>query len=557
MEIKKIYKALILTLLTSLCSAQAEKKALKSVKSPVPSFEFADQLQEQEAQLAENPMLKRFAKERTKYLSDPYCPSYHFVNPEGRMNDPNGLCFWQGRWHLFYQAYPPETDRTHWGHAVSTDLVHWRDLPYAIYPDIEKSSYSGNTLVEQDRVIAMYHGVGAGSMIATATDPLLLNWEKSAANPVIPMFRGARGEAARRRGPDGSPLPYRIHDPFLWRKGDFYYAITSGTLPAEGKRQYRANFLHRSDDLKTWEYLHPFDEGDRFTLVGDDGACPYFLPIGKRYMLATFSHQSGSQYLLGDYDKQRDKFVVSSHGRFTFNASRPSALHAPSVAPSPSGDGSLIAIFNMNAQNMGYPAFRQVMSLPRRLWLEGSDDLRVAPAGEIESLRGKHQSLQPMTLPANKEVVLDDIKGNAMEIKVVIAKPRTSMFELCVLRSPNKEEYTRIMYYPNRGLLNQRRFGRSGPQEGLLSIDSSYSTTSDRVMCRAPETGPVQLDNGEDLTLRVFIDRSVVEVFANDKQCLAIRVFPKRADSIGVSLRSQGQETQVKSLDAWEMKSIW
>ena len=71
MEIKKIYKALILTLLTSLCSAQAEKKALKSVKSPVPSFEFSDQLQEQEAQLAENPMLERFAKERAKYLSDP------------------------------------------------------------------------------------------------------------------------------------------------------------------------------------------------------------------------------------------------------------------------------------------------------------------------------------------------------------------------------------------------------------------------------------------------------------------------------------------------------
>ena len=61
-------------------------------------------------------------------------PKYHYVNPEGNLNDPNGLCFWQGNWHLFYQAYPPEDTRQHWGHAVSKDLIHWRDLPYAIYP---------------------------------------------------------------------------------------------------------------------------------------------------------------------------------------------------------------------------------------------------------------------------------------------------------------------------------------------------------------------------------------------------------------------------------------
>ena len=109
---------------------------------------------------------------------DPYRPIYHYVNPEGTLNDPNGLCFWQGRWHLFYQAYPPEDPRQHWGHAVSDDLIHWRDLPLAIYPNPEDRCYSGATLVEKDRVIAMYHGTRVGNMVAVSSDPLLLNWMK-------------------------------------------------------------------------------------------------------------------------------------------------------------------------------------------------------------------------------------------------------------------------------------------------------------------------------------------------------------------------------------------
>jgi beta-fructofuranosidase len=83
----------------------------------------------------------RFAASRQRLAADRYRPAYHFVSPESQLNDPNGLCFWQGRWHLFYQGYPPDEfpapadlakRRQHWGHAVSEDLVHWRDLPYAI-----------------------------------------------------------------------------------------------------------------------------------------------------------------------------------------------------------------------------------------------------------------------------------------------------------------------------------------------------------------------------------------------------------------------------------------
>ena len=111
--------------------------------SKVPHPVFPVTLREQEEALERDPVMKRFAESRRAYACDPYRPAYHFVSPESWMNDPHGLCLWQGRWHLFYQAFPPEEFPTaatlwephhHWGHAVSDDLIHWRDLPYAVYP---------------------------------------------------------------------------------------------------------------------------------------------------------------------------------------------------------------------------------------------------------------------------------------------------------------------------------------------------------------------------------------------------------------------------------------
>ena len=79
--------------------------------SRAPRFAFADTLEEQEHQLRRNPLLRRMREARLAKADDPHRPLYHFVNPEYALNDPNGLCFWQGRWHLFYQARPPEDRR--------------------------------------------------------------------------------------------------------------------------------------------------------------------------------------------------------------------------------------------------------------------------------------------------------------------------------------------------------------------------------------------------------------------------------------------------------------
>ncbi|MCX6327817.1 MAG: GH32 C-terminal domain-containing protein [Bacteroidia bacterium] len=94
-------------------------------------------------------------------------------------------------------------------------------------------------------------------------------------------------------------------------------------------------------------------------------------------------------------------------------------------------------------------------------------------------------------------------------------------------------------------------------RESLITIESSFSSLYPDVRQRGPETGSFVLKRDETLKLRIFIDKSVVEVFANGKQCVAVRVYPSRDDSIGFSIRSQGQESELKSLEAWQMKSIY
>lgn len=529
------------------CFAQSQDK---DYTSKVPQYNFDSILCNQELQLKNNPLIIRFAESRKKFKDDKFRPIYHFVNPEGNLNDPNGLCYWKGNWHLFYQAYPPEDPRQHWGHAISKDLIHWKDLPYALYPNPEYQCYSGSTLVEKNRVIAMYHGTRAGNMVAVSEDPLLLNWKKLSGKAVIPL------------NIENSPTqPYTVFDPCIWKKNKTYYSLSAGKFASEPNGKWvRANHLFKSKDLINWEYLHEFVVNDRFTLIGDDGACPYFWPIGNQYILPFFSHMSGGQYFLGNYDKINDLFVATSHGRFNFGAATPSGVHAPSATTDKKGN--VIIIFNMNP---GRPtkSWNQVMTLPRKLTLIGTDTLGIEPAGDIESLRYNHKHLDALKLPANEEILLDSIQGNTMEIIAQINPKNASMIEFNVLRSPNKEEYTRIVFFKERGFHQGRPYEVPRPSEweykhsSIITLETSYSSILPDVLSRAPETAPVFYDPNQLLNLRVFIDKSVIEVFVNGKQCIAARVYPGRPDSLGVSFRSQGQSSELVSLDSWQMKDIY
>jgi len=231
--------------------------------------QYPETLEEQLEALEKDETLERFRQSRRRLAADPHRPLYHFSPPENCMNDPNGLCQWGGRYHLFYQFVPEGAERVHWGHTVSDDLIHWSDLPPAIYPDKEKHCFSGQALVEPDRVIAIYHGVESGNSIATASDPLLLNWRKHPNNPVIPIVPT-----------DDNGRPYRVFDPCIWKEDDGYYALSGTYVDGEIFVDCRnADHLFRSRDLAKWEYLGPLIEDGFHTEAGEDGAVPNFWPI--------------------------------------------------------------------------------------------------------------------------------------------------------------------------------------------------------------------------------------------------------------------------------------
>ena len=504
---------------------------------PLSGKTYPTTLEAQLEALKSDEQLRRFRESRQRLAADPYRLLYHFSVPEVGLNDPNGLCQWRGAYHMFYQYWPAGQSRVHWGHTMSPDLVHWQDLPVAIYPTTEKDCYSGQTLVEQDRVIAIYHGTESGNCIAAADDPLLLNWRKHPDNPVIPIVPI-----------DANGYPYRVFDPCIWKEDDGYYAL-SGTYKDGALRKDCRNVDHlfRSPDLAKWEHLSALIEDGFYTEPGEDGAVPNFWPIGNgKHMLLFFSHKRSAQYYVGDYDRSTHRLTPDYHGRMNYGPLVRGCLHAPSATID--DHGRFIGIFNLH-ETIQPTEWRGVMSLPRHLSLDDDNALRIEPVPELESLRFDHAHAGPLSLPANSETVLDGVAGKAIEINAVIDPGAAREVGLNILRSPDADEQTAVTLYRDVVLWREH--------ECRLGIDTSRASLGLDVEARPPEVGPLTLSEGEPLALRIFIDRSIVEVFANGRQCLTVRVYPGREDSCGVSVFARGGEAKLVSLDAWQMRSVW
>ena len=396
-------------------------------------------------------------------------------------------------------------------------------------------------------------------MVAVSSDPLLLNWEKIPGNPVI-RAEGSSVHVGQRVLVDGamtqldeSGRPYRISAPCIWKEDDGYYAISGTYWDGVVLNDCRVvEHLFFSQDLSRWIYVGPFLDTDIFNPPGEDGVTPHFWPIGDKHILVYCSHQRGSQYLLGDYDALNHIFSPFAHGRWNLGPMYHGGIHAPSATPD--GEGGVYVIHNMND---GKPTegWDDLLTLARRLTLRQDNTLGIEPVAAVEELRSDHLSIGETPLPANEEIVLDGVEGSAIELYAEIEPQGAREVCLSVLRSSDGSEHTDIKFL-RHGLMPRMR-ERSQYEEDALVMDTPRSSLLPDVLSRAPEVAPIELGEGEPLKLRVFIDKSVVEVFANGRQCLALRVYPSLKDSVGVSVRSQGRDATLRSLEAWQMKSIW
>ena len=527
-------------------------------------------LQKIRANLPNCEELHDYATNRRRDSGKKHVPAYHFTSPGGYLNDPCGYTLYKGVYHLFYQFSHEKNCCLGWGHAVSADLIHWIDLPMALRPNAENYCASGGTLVDGDRVIACFAGEhpgrkGCGMYLAESTDDLLQYWEKLPQSPVFSTYNE-----------DGSRNPYIAFDSYMWKKENTYFMIVAagGSLPHDtldiDKRDFRRFNLFSSTDLKNWIYHHSFMENDLYASLGDDGACPYFLSAGNgKHVLFHFSHMSGGQYIVGTFDESAMKFYAEDGGAFNSNNFY-SGTHAPSAFSDL--DGTMHTIFNINYGKLD-PHNNQIMSLPRKYRLAKDNTLTVEPDGNYQSLRYSPVHIEKCLIPANVETILENISGDALEMEItadVIEKsPFPSIFmpsnlmpmvEIRVLRSPDADEYTAIRFYRNRSKNNWEAFLARNPgwidsANSVIEVDTSHSTLAADVAIHPTETQEYYIFPDEPMKLHIFVDKSVVEVFAGDKKCIAVRTYPTREDSTGVSILSRGVPIEI-SCDVWKMKSF-
>jgi beta-fructofuranosidase len=489
---------------------------------------------------------------RERFLADPYRPAYHFCVPEdmGMPGDPNGAFFHNGRYHLMY-LYHRTGSGFCWGHISSQDLVHWRHHPDAIGPgNGDEGCFSGGAFVDDDGSAYLSYWMlwGAkGIGLARSRGGMFDRWTKCDSNPVI---RSTEWGITEIKDTDGATLVYGSADPSnIWKKDGHYYMLTGNLLvlnkfgrgadsPVEqqGDRLY----LFTSDDLKSWKYLHVFYERNaEWTDRSEDDMCPSFLPLPSRpeggpasgkHLLLFISHNKGCQYYVGEY--RDDRFFPRNHGRMTWVDN---TYFAPEALVDDKGRQIMWAWLTDNPPGEQQNGWSGVYGLPRTLWLGDDGTLRMRPVPELESLRSHERVCKDTTMAAGSICWLEGVVGDACELQLNVGPTFGTRSGLKVRASGDGKEET-LLYYD--------------PASKELVFDARRSGTMGRPVV---ERAPLDLQPGELLRLRVFVDKSVVEVYANDRQAVARRVYPEGQNSLGVALFTDGGAATFTNVKAWEI----
>jgi beta-fructofuranosidase len=459
-------------------------------------------------------------------------PKYHLTPPANWLNDPNGLIRWNGRYHVFYQYNPagPFHNTIHWGHAVSDDLVTWTDEPVALSPSPDGPDRDGcwsGCAVDDDGTPTLLYTGGNGRdqlpCLATTDDPGLRTWEKYEGNPVIesPPADLDVLETEHWRA------EFRDHN--VWREdGRWHHLVGTGLADGGG-----AALLYTGDTLTEWTYEGPLLAGGP-----DAGAvweCPELLDLGDRRLLHVSDYEN-VVYFLGDVAD--GEFVVESEGLLDHGDFYAPQSLTDSTGSDDDTDRTLTWGWLPEARDVGAQwdaGWSGALSLPRVIETGPDGGLRQRPADEVAELRTDRLAADATVELAPGDRHRLDVSGAAIEIEAEIALDDAEAVELSVFETPDRAEHTPIRY----------------ERDGTLSIDRAPSSGDGHAFADTQSMPVPPYD--EPLSLRVFLDRSVVEIYANGRHCLTSRVYPTREDAVGISALAEGGRASISSLSAWEM----
>ncbi|HSS99290.1 MAG TPA: glycoside hydrolase family 32 protein, partial [Terriglobales bacterium] len=361
--------------------------------------------------------------------------------------------------------------------------------------------------------------------LATSEDDLIV-WKKYEGNPIIAM------------PPDEfEVLGFRDHS--LWQEDGFWYQIIGSGIAGIGGTV----LLYRSQDLYHWEYLHPLLTGDKNAYeplwTGMMWECPQFFKLGDKHVLI-ISVQDDKRgqytaYFTGQYHDQRfypETLQKLDYGNMNF--------YAPQMCFDAQGRallwGWLPESRSVEAQIAA--GWSGVMSLPRILEMRTDGRLDMRPAPEIEGLRSQHTRYVKADL-LNAEGFLPSIPGRAIELYAIFEGTDSGTCGIRLSSSPNAEEYVHIIYDFQRKRL------------GMKLMQAAVNGGQPMIY-----EGELLLSEAEPLKLRIFLDYSVIEVYANERQCITGRFYPAQTDKLSIQATSEAG-ISLTSIDIWKLEPIW
>lgn len=488
-------------------------------------------------------------------ISDPFRPVFHYTAERNWLNDPNGLVYLNGTYHLFYQHNPfgPDWGNMSWGHATSRDLLNWEEQPVAIPCDEQEAIFSGSAVFDEHNT----------SGFGTAATP-----------PLVAIYTSAYSDASPLAGRQAQSLAYSLNEGRTWTKyrGNpvldrgsadfrdpkiFWYDGGAGSywVMVAVEAVQRQVVLYRSEDLKAWEHLSTFGPANA---TGGVWECPdlFELPVDgdpqdSRWVLVVnlspggIAGGSAGQYFLGTFDGvefrsestvteglQQDGGRMREYGWLDWGRD-----YYAAVSFSNTPDGRRIMIGWMNnwdyAGETPTAGWRSALSLPREVSLtrvHGKLALRQHavdpfPGDGSMQLRLGPQALAPglHNLPATAEVARIDVEflpGTADSVGLLV---RTS-----------DAERTVVSYDVAQGILRLDR-----RESGNVSFQKAFPSV---------EAVAVPLQDGR-LRLRIYLDRCSVEVFAQDGLAtITDLVFPSVAGT-ALAVFAQGVGAHLVALD--------
>lgn len=444
--------------------------------------------------------------------------TYHFSPWKNWINDPNGLCWFQGYYHMFYQFNPHEQrwSNMYWGHAASRDLVHWTHLPVVLAPQeeilenqesVKGGAFSGCAVASDEEVV--FYLTRHKGPLQDGEDTVEQQWMMHSRD----MIHFSEETCVIGQPPEGASFDFR--DPKVLRVGDRWYMVLGSAIAGQG-----AILLYESADGEKWEYAHPLLVEKRVKRCFE---CPDFMELDGTYVAtgAWMEHYDECgryqmcRYYTGTF---RDgEFAVENDGWFDFG-SNCYAMQSFAHQGRRISIGWISDFYgeHVPCENGAYGS----MTIPRELHVRDGK-LYMMPVREIRALKGK-----TLYVGKGENISLTGIEGNAYRVRIGFSE--NTFFTILL------------------GEDGERSISLVNEEEGLRIVTKGVK--SEGICFKA--------DVEEVRELEIYMDRRVAEVYVNGGEAVGTKVFYSGSAAGCFALDAETPENVVWA-EAVGMKSIW